>query len=95
MTIDPEREELITLAEASRCIPNRPDVRTVWRWIERGCRGVVLDSIRIGGRRYTSAEAIERFLSALNATDGDDAPKVVGRANRIKRAKAELAEQGV
>lgn len=31
-----------------------PDVTTVWRWRSRGVRGIRLDTVCIGGRRYTS-----------------------------------------
>jgi len=37
---------------------------TVLRWMTRGCRGVVLDSVFIGGRRYTDLDSIRRFISA-------------------------------
>ena len=94
MAINPEHEELLTLAEASHVIPTRPDVRTIWRWLERGCRGVRLDSIRIGGRRYTSREAIERFLGTLNDERQED-PPATRRTRRIRRAQAELAEHGL
>ena len=32
------------------------------RWFRKGCRGIVLESILICGRRFTSEEAIERFI---------------------------------
>jgi hypothetical protein len=32
----------------------------------RGVRGVVLESLVIGGARYTSEEALERFFRAQN-----------------------------
>jgi len=36
------------------------------RWALEGSRGVKLESIRIGGFRYTSAEAVQRFIAAMN-----------------------------
>ncbi|MCH8851518.1 MAG: DUF1580 domain-containing protein [Planctomycetes bacterium] len=35
----------------------RPHVSTVWRWAATGG----LETVRLGGRVYTSAEALERF----------------------------------
>lgn len=42
------------------------NVSTVWRWALKGCRGVVLESLSIGGRRYTSEEAFGRFIESSN-----------------------------
>lgn len=43
-------------------------VSTVWRWCTRGIRTVHLESINVGGRRYTSKEAFERFVAATQST---------------------------
>jgi len=40
---------------------------TVYRWVTRGVGGIRLGSVRLGGRVYTSEEAIRRFGSALTA----------------------------
>ena len=37
---------------------------TCHRWRLRGCRGVKLETLLIGGTRTTSAEALQRFFSA-------------------------------
>lgn len=39
---------------------------TVWRWALRGVRGHRLECFSIGGRRYTTREAFERFVAATN-----------------------------
>ena len=62
--IDPVTETLETLAEAARSLPSRPHPSTLHRWRLRGIRGVKLDTILIGGRRYTSREALQRFFAA-------------------------------
>lgn len=36
-----------------------------WRWATRGCRGVLLESFVLGGVRFTTEPAYERFLQAL------------------------------
>jgi hypothetical protein len=46
---------------------NKPHVSTLWRWCLKGCKGVVLESICIGGKRFVTAAAIERFIEASTA----------------------------
>ena len=56
------KEKLLSVNEAAKVIPGRPHLSTVWRWISYGVGGVRLETVQIGGRRYTSFEAIERFI---------------------------------
>jgi hypothetical protein len=42
----------------------RPHLSTVIRWATRGCRGVVLETAFVGGRRFTSVESVRRFVNA-------------------------------
>jgi hypothetical protein len=42
----------------------KPNVSTLWRWCMKGCKGVKLDSICIGGKRYVTVSAIARFIEA-------------------------------
>jgi hypothetical protein len=60
-------ETLIPIAEAARLVPGRPHLATLHRWIARGCRGIRLESILVGGRRFTSREAIARFIQGTSA----------------------------
>ena len=70
MRIDPKTEQLLTLAEACRSIPPRGVSRaTLFRWIQKGVRGAVLSTIKIGGRTLTSAEAIDAFISSMNSSE--------------------------
>lgn len=55
-------ESLVTLTEACRCFPVRCSRPAIERWLRRGSRGIVLESILICGKRYTSREAIDRFV---------------------------------
>lgn len=64
-------DDHLTMAEAARLIPGHPSIATVHRWASRGVRGVVLASIRAGGRRYTTAAAIDQFLREQNVTDDE------------------------
>src|SRR5437773_340557 len=82
--IDTEREELVLLNDARKLFPQRPSKETLWRWaLGRGLLGVRLDSTLVGSNRYTSKQAIARFITAVNEADAakrrsaaDDAPSV-------------------
>lgn len=55
-------ETLVSLTEACRCFPVRCSRGAIERWVRRGSRGAVLESVLICGKRYTSKEAIDRFV---------------------------------
>lgn len=79
--IDTQTETIIPINDAPAHIPTRPHVATVWRWIQRGVRGVTLETVLIGGKRYTSAESIQRFMEATTAASQ---PKPTGKPTRSK-----------
>ena len=56
----------LTIPQACQIIPGRPVSTTVRRWSTTGIRGVRLQTALIGGRRYTSREAIRRFIAELS-----------------------------
>lgn len=58
-------EELLTLQQAAKLIPSKPDQSTVWRWAVRGVDGIFLDSVKFGRRIFTSQAAIEDFSRKL------------------------------
>jgi len=75
--IDLDRETPVTLAEAPRLIPAINAIpgmeprkslhpRTIYNWATRGKRGVVLETMPVGGILVTSREAITRFFVRLN-----------------------------
>jgi hypothetical protein len=73
ITID---ETIIPPAEAAKELPRRrrgrkTHVSTVYRWMTSGCRGIVLESIQVGGTRCTSREALQRFFERLSGSDPD------------------------
>lgn len=69
--IDALNEDIITLAAAASEIPGRSgrglNGCTIWRWHARGIRGIRLETLMIGGIRYTSREALQRFFAATTA----------------------------
>jgi hypothetical protein len=66
-------ERPLTLSQAAVHIGKstngkKPHISTLYRWCTKGCKGVKLDSTAIGGKRYVTVSAIERFIEASNAT---------------------------
>jgi hypothetical protein len=101
--IDSTRENLLSLTEAANRLPirrggKRPHVSCLYRWTTSGCRGVVLESISIGGTRCTSAEAMQRFFDRLSQPPAESAPPGQAQAIRMKlneEAARQLERLGV
>ena len=91
--IDLNKEKPLSLKDA--CLHrmlNRPNISTIWRWITVGTRGVKLESVLIGGQRYTTDAAIQRFIRNLNT----DQPAVTeDAASRTDALRAQLRAAGV
>ena len=73
--IDLTTETVISLTEAAKRLParrsgKRPHVATLYRWSQRGCRGVRLETCQVGGTRCTSVEALQRFVNQLSKSTG-------------------------
>jgi hypothetical protein len=79
-------ESLVRLSAAGRHLPGNPSLPTLWRWHSRGVRGVRLETVALGGRRYTSREALERFVSALSSPSKASNTIPKQRAEAISRA---------
>jgi hypothetical protein len=73
--LDIEHEQLISLKEVPKHLPRRNGKRThystVFRWATRGARGRKLESVLLGGVRYTSLEALGRFAASATMVDAD------------------------
>lgn len=95
MTIDIFSEHLVPINQASQHVPGRPHKSTVWRWVLRGVRGQKLETCLCGGRRFTSIEAIERFVSRLTAPDAPTPEYRRRRAAQIAAANAYLDAAGI
>jgi hypothetical protein len=65
--IDLRTEQLRSLTDAPADVPGkRPHISTLMRWVLRGVKGIKLETVVVGGRRYTSVEAINRFVARLS-----------------------------
>jgi hypothetical protein len=106
--IDFETEPPINLATAARQIPparngKKTHVGTILRWIMSGAKRpdgekVRLEAIRVGGRWFTSHEALKRFAEALTPSFGDTTPTPAtpGKRRRAaERAAKELEKVGI
>lgn len=83
--------------------PNGISDATMARFIQKGVKVkatgefVKLETFKIGGRRFTSLEAIDRFIVAQNADDAPATPAVTAtqRRRQSEAARQELAKAGI
>jgi hypothetical protein len=96
--IDIAIEAVIPIAEAPQHIPGRPSLATVWRGVLNGTRAGKLESVLIGGRRFTSLESIQRFAKqSTAAADADTPPARTPRQleRAMQQAERELERDGI
>jgi hypothetical protein len=65
-------EDLVPLRDAAKLFPHKPSLTSLRRWARVGVRRVRLESLASGGRRYTSREAVVRFLAAINPSSSSE-----------------------
>jgi hypothetical protein len=70
LPVDLTAERIISLKAVCRLVPGRTGkglaLTTVFRWALRGCRGTRLETFLVGGQRYTTREALDQFIAAIN-----------------------------
>ena len=77
---------------------NRVHPSTIHRWRLRGARGVKLETLLVGGTRYTSLEALNRFFAATTAAADGEAHAVVPDvpdSRAMREAEAFLSSEGI
>ena len=102
MAIETSSEELLTLAQAARR-DRPPDTRplapsTMWRWHSKGIAGARLETVCMGGTRYTSVEALQRFFDAVTlarSTQGVAQEPNAEPGTRSAAIKKRLQEAGL
>ena len=103
--INTESESLLSLSEAARACPavdgKKPHCSTLWRWMQKGVRGVRLEHVKIGRRIVTTRPALEVFFRELaDAPMPSPSPSPSrGRTHKqrerdISAARATLADHG-
>ena len=85
--IDSTTETLIRFQEAGRHIPGNPSVCALHRWRLNGVRGTKLETLLCGGVRFTSVEAIARFIAEQNR-DESPAPAITPKQRRTQAEAA-------
>lgn len=95
MAIDLENERLIPLRDASKHTPGNPHISAFYRWMRRAVNP--LETILVGGRRWTSVEAIHRFIERGTNPDQPAPPKKMSKqqAARSEKAARYLEAHGV
>lgn len=89
-------EKRITLTELAK--RENFNVATIFRWANRGCRGVRLETFMVGGRRFTTVEAFGRFVAQTTAAAnamGLPVSTAKTRESEIAAAERELAAAGI
>jgi len=109
MGIDLQHESIVSFAEAARFLPQisgkRLHTSTIWRWARRGLRGVTLEHAWLGGRVFTSKEALTRFVNKLADAEPPlqrqlvktsvATPCATSRATSIENSNAALERDGI
>jgi hypothetical protein len=109
IVIDIQNEELFSLAEIAKSLPTRragkrPNIATLYRWTNEGCKGIRLEYSMIGATRCTSREALQRFFDALTARVEDQRATIptippqrvpAHRRKAIEAAERKLAAAGI
>ena len=103
--IDIAIEQVVSLTAATKILPQRrkgvrPNVATLYRWSQQGCRGIRLETICIGATRCTSLEALQRFFNAITAaSESASVPEpprhTPSRRKQIETAERRLAKAGM
>jgi hypothetical protein len=95
VAIDISTEQVITMPQASETFPGNPSLCTLWRWRLKGIRGRKLETVIIGGRPYTSVEALARFARYEGGNDTLTIRSPAAREKAVTRAEEELRAAGI
>jgi Protein of unknown function (DUF1580) len=92
--IDISQEELIPLGRAVMHVPRRrrgrkAAVSTLHRWATLGVRGVILETLQVGGTRCTSIGALQRFFNSLTPSIGQTKQPNVEMPSRLREEQVE------
>ena len=94
-------EKTIPIGKSPRHFPGkRPHISTIYRWLERGVRGVKLESFCVGSRRYVTQKAIDQFIERTTAAGPysqvpSTSTVAKQRQREIEQAERELDEAGI
>ena len=60
--------DLVSLPDACKLFPRVPSIPTIYRWVNKGTKGVKLQTVNCGRNRFTTAQWVRDFIEAQNAT---------------------------
>jgi len=83
-----EFDLFIPLHKASVHIPGQPHISTLHRWRSHGIRGTKLETYLVGGRRFTTREALQRFFDRVAASAAGAALQAVTVRRRLRQRDA-------
>ncbi len=90
--IDCQTEQVIPIAQVPKHLPHRPNLSTVYRWIGAGA----LETMKIGGRVFTSIEALERFTEHRGGRPKPpESTRTPQRQRQIADAERKLKKSGI
>ena len=94
--IDLVTHHLITLREAAQRLPGRPSISSLVRW-SRGLRdGRRLSTVKIGGRLFTSLEALQAFAAPTRGNVSmASTPMTAARHEKLARIDRQLDQEGL
>ena len=75
----------------------RPSLSTLHRWRLRGVRGVKLQTVLVGGRRFVTEDAVREFIAATTMAgerDPSARAEAGSRDRQIEDAESQLREMG-
>jgi hypothetical protein len=98
--LDITSEKLIPLKAVppwcEEILGKRVHISTVFRWHQRGVRGIKLETILMGGGRFTSVEALIRFCDATtyagNALEGGNRQSF---SKKLNQSLTYLSKEGL
>lgn len=74
--LDIQSETPISLSDVPGILPKKKGKKvhysTVYRWVTKGTRGRILESMLIGGVRFTTIEALNRFFETTTIQANDN-----------------------
>jgi hypothetical protein len=99
--IEIDKEDLVLLSDTPKILPKRNGkavhLSACYRWMRQGLSGVRLETVLIGGQRFTSKQALNRFWHRVTAVrDGVPVEKAIIATAKpsAKQAAKELEAAG-
>lgn len=90
--IDLRTEQIVSIAQVPKHLPHRPNLSTIYRWIGAGS----LETVKIGGRTFTSIEALDRFAEHRGGRPRPpESTPTLQRQREIADAERRLRESGI